>query len=280
MAQGNDRVKIRASIVTYNSDIAILQKTINSLLASDIIGSVVVLDNSPLFQYNELENTYNDPRLTFRFIGENLGYGKAHNIAIRQSLVEGVDYHLVINPDVYFEAGTLESIHSYMEQHHDIGLLMPDVRFPDGSRQHLSKLLPTPVDLILRRFIPVRSWLLRRTRYYELHDMDYTITQDIPYLSGCFMMLRKSTLEIVHGFDERFFMYFEDTDLTRRVSLVSRSVYFPGARIYHMYGKTSYKSKKVLMYHIKSAFQYFNKWGWFFDRQRNKINRSIIKNIR
>jgi len=86
---------------------------------------------------------------------------------MRKSLKDGVPYHLVLNPDVYFESGVLEKLFDYMEFNSDVGQLMPKVLYPDGEVQYLCKLLPTPMDLIFRRFIPFEEWKRKRNELYE-----------------------------------------------------------------------------------------------------------------
>jgi hypothetical protein len=98
---------------------------------------------------------------------------------------------------------------------------------------------------------------------------------EVPNLSGCFMLLRVDVLNIVGLFDEQFFMYLEDTDLSRRINNQFQTMYYPEVSIIHKYEKGSYKVFKLLVYHIQSAFKYFNKYGWFFDPVRTTINGNL-----
>ena len=84
---------------------------------------------------------------------------------------------------------------------------MPRVLYPDGSTQHLCKRLPTPSDLLLRRFLPkILSPLFQeRLAKYELRDAGYNKTMSVPALFGCFMLLSCVALAEVGIFDERFF---------------------------------------------------------------------------
>lgn len=208
---------------------------------------------------------------------DNPGFGAAHNIAIAEALAQGAAYHIVVNPDVSFGPEVIPGLRAYMDAHPDIGLLMPDIRYPDGSRQHLCKLLPHPGDLFLRRFFPAIYRLSGRLDAYEMRDGGYDRVMDVPALSGCFMFLRTSVLRKTGGFDERFFMYLEDVDLSRRVGRVARTVYYPAVAITHAYQKGSYKSSVLLSRHIRSAIRYFNKWGWFFDAERAAVNRAALR---
>jgi GT2 family glycosyltransferase len=94
------------------------------------------------------------------------------------------------------------------------------------------------------------------------------------------MFLRLETLA-KHSlfFDERYFMYCEDFDLMRRIHRVAKTLYYPKVTIVHNHAKESYKSRKMLLTHIKSAIKYFNKFGWFFDKDRRAMNRKILEEI-
>jgi uncharacterized protein with HEPN domain len=109
---------------------------------------------------------------------------------------------------------------------------------------------------------------------WEIINFDEII--EVPYLSGCFMFLRTKTLKKSGLFDENIFLHTEDTDLSRRIFEVAKNIYYPNVFIYHEHNKEAYRSKKVLLMQIKSIIYYFNKWGWFFDKKRNIINKEII----
>ena len=266
---------LNISIVLYKTDRAQAKRAINSALATQLNVKVMLVDNSPSNALNDL--TTSDERVEYVFNPTNPGYGAAHNLALRESLASGAKYHLVLNPDVYFEKGVLESLTKYMDEHPNVGHVMPKVLYPDGQVQHLCKFIPSPVDLILRRFIPIESWKMKRTNFFELRFTGYDREMEVPYLSGCFMFLRVDALKQVGLFDERFFMYPEDIDLTRRMHEKFKTIFYPAVRIVHEHGKESYKSKKMLLVHMWNLAKYFNKWGWFFDSKRLEINRKILQ---
>jgi len=273
-------MSINVSIVLFRNDKDLVKKAIYSCINSILINKLYLIDNSPTDALSCLANL--DSRIIYIFNNANLGYGKAHNIALRKSIEENIPYHLVLNPDVYFESGVLEELYNFMEANKDVGLVMPKVLYPDGNIQYLCKLLPTPLDLFGRRFLnfgPFKKIVEKRNEIYELRFTGYDKIMEVPYLSGCFMFIRTAVLKKVGLFDERFFMYLEDTDLSRRIHRVAKTIYYPYVHIYHEYGKGSYKSLKLLYYHIKSAIKYFNKYGWFFDKERQEINKRILKKL-
>ncbi len=271
---------INISIVLYKNS-STINKVVENIFANRLISKIYLIDNSPTDELKSLKDL--DNRIEYIFNNANLGFGKAHNIALRKSIEEGIPYHLVLNPDVYFDKGVLEELYSFMEKNSDVGLVMPKVLYPNGEIQYVCKLLPTPFDLFGRRFLnfgPFKKYIEKRNELYELRFTGYDKIMEVPYLSGCFMFIRTKVLEKVGLFDEKFFMYLEDTDLSRRIHKVSKTIYYPYVHIYHEFGKGSYKNLKLLKYHIESAIYYFNKWGWFFDKERKLINKKTLDTLR
>ena len=270
--------KLTASIVTYHDAEKILKDTIDSfsINCDNISSYLYIVDNSTNDSINKL---CNHQCTSYIFNNSNLGFGKAHNIAIQKAIELDSEYHLILNPDVYFDSGVLKKLIRFMDNNQDVGLVMPKILYPNGDIQYLCKLLPTPFDWIFRRFSPFKKSLAKRNEKYELRFTRYNKTMEVPSLSGCFMFIRTSVLQEIGGFDERFFMYAEDVDLCRRIGEVSKTVYYPVVEITHNYEKGSYKNRKLLFYHIKSAIQYFNKWGWIFDKGRKRINKKTLERL-
>lgn len=269
---------IIASIVAFKNDKVVLRKTIDSFLRTDLKVNLFVIDNSPT---DDLGDICDRKNVEYIFNDNNLGFGAGHNIAIRK-VMEKTKYYLILNPDVYFSPGTTEKLFSFMEKNEGVGLLMPKVLYPDGSLQYLCRLLPTPYDLLLRKInIKILGPLLNPLKFrYELKFADYNKLMDVPYLSGCFMFIRTGVFKKAGIFDERFFIYFEDVDLSRRINQFCRNVYFPEAVIYHGYERGSNKSIKLFGQLILSSIKYFNKWGWFFDRERLSANTKAMSELR
>lgn len=268
---------VAASIVLYENSLQQVRKCIESVKSENFLVKCIVIDNSPTDKLNEL--VAGNARTEYIHNPSNSGFGAAHNIAMQASIKNGNKYHLVLNPDVYFEKGVLETLYDFMESNPDIGLIMPKILYPDGSIQYLCKLLPTPMDLIRRRFFPASKYLAEKNFLYELRFTGYNKIMDVPYLSGCFMFIRTEALIRVGLFDERFFMYMEDVDLSRRIHKHYRTVYYPEVSVFHEYEKGSYKNSKLLRYHLLSAARYFNKWGYFNDSERKSINSKCLKGL-
>ncbi|MFN3019481.1 glycosyltransferase family 2 protein [Chryseobacterium sp. TY3] len=268
-------MNISACIVLYNNDEDILLSAINSYLNSSLSGKLYLVDNSPT---EKLKNISTDSRVEYYHNPSNPGFGAAHNIAIKKAIEKGYDYHLVLNPDVYFDITVLKDIWTFMEKNENVGNLMPKVLYPDGNIQYLCKLLPTPYDWIGRRFNPFKGMVEKRNNLFELRFTGYDKVMNVPYLSGCFMFLRLSAIKKIGFFDDGIFMYGEETDLCRRLIAGGYdTIFYPEVCIYHHFEKGSHKSWRLTKIGIQSAMYYFNKWGWFFDKERKEINNRTIK---
>ncbi|KAA6333238.1 hypothetical protein EZS27_018329, partial [termite gut metagenome] len=192
---------IIASVVTFHTSIELITRIVNCILQSSI-NKLFIIDNSS----NDLLRIIEKKSEKIRYIyNKNIGYGGGHNIAIRESIMMNAKYHVVINPDVYFNESVVAILSEYMDQNSDCGLVTPKVLYPNGEIQYLCKLLPTPLDLFGRRFLPFKNLIEKRNRKYELRFTDYNKIIEVPSLSGCFMFLRTEVLKKINGFDERYF---------------------------------------------------------------------------
>ena len=267
---------LSASIVVYKNDARILENAIQSFLRNTTESPLFIIDNSPT---QELKALTHHPRITYIFNNCNLGFGAAHNISLRQVL-DVSKYHVVLNPDVYFNHEVLETLYHFMENNLAVGQVMPKVLYPDGRLQYLCRLLPTPKILVLRRFFNFMTRYLDKENYqHELQFSGYDKIIDVPFLSGCFMFLRINALKKSGLFDERFFLYTEDIDLTRRIHKFYRTVYYPDVTIYHHHARGSYKNLWLTWCNVQSAIRYFNKWGWTKDKERELFNSRALQQL-
>ena len=213
-----------------------------------------------------------DNRIEYIFNNSNKGFGAGHNVVINKLISNSKisEFHLIINADIYFEENIIEKIVEYMKNHNEIGQIGPRIRDFEGKFSYTCRLFPTPANLIFRRFLPFKNIIEKMDYDYEMRWCDYNTIMEVPILSGCFMFIRTDVLKTVGMFDTRYFMYMEDYDLSRRIGEKFKVVYYPEAEIVHEHGKASYKSRKMMIIHSKSAIKYFNKWGWFFDKERYK----------
>lgn len=265
---------ITISIVTYKTSVEELGMCLSSLTSS-LVSTIYIVDNSNQRYISEFCSKYDN----VEYIGSaNVGYGAGHNQALRRALNTNAKYHLVLNSDVYFDPMVLNKLVEYMDAHTDVAQVQPNVVYPNGDMQYTCRLLPTPANLIFRRFLP-KSMVEKMNERYMLKFNDHTKPMNIPYHQGSFMFFRLSCFEKVGLFDERFFMYPEDIDITRRMHKYYRTMFWPEVTIVHAHRAASYKSKKMLKIHMQNMIKYFNKWGWIFDKERKDWNKALLNEL-
>jgi GT2 family glycosyltransferase len=261
------------SIVLFHNSEKELLHVVDLINNSPLKKRIYLIDNSADDRLRKFSNLKN---VEYVFLNANVGYGSGHNIAMRKAK-DIARCFLIMNADVDFHPDILNKAFIFLENNPNVGLLSPQIHLFDGTCQYFCRRLPTPFDLFARRFIPAKLKPLFKKALddYILLDRDYSKPMNIPNLPGCFMFTRMSALNEVGGFDENFFMYCEDIDLTRRLHQQYITLYYPELTIKHGLARGSYKFSKLVLYHIKSAIYYFNKWGWFFDSDRKKVNNKI-----
>lgn len=267
-------VMLTVSIVTYGDDVACLESTLlhlataaGALPAGRAALRLVLVDNGPA----AVERSATLSRLVKGAGGEaeilsghgNLGYGRGHNLAIHR---DASAFHLVLNPDVDLAPDALVQAFAFLDAHPECGLLAPAVWGDDGTLQYLCKRRPAVVDLLLRGFAPrwLRRWFRVRLDRYEMRDLinERDVVWDPPIVSGCCMLFRAGVLERLGGFDPRYFLYFEDFDLSLRTAQIARIAYVPAVRIVHHGGGAARKGLAHVRMFAASAAKFFNRHGW------------------
>ena len=265
---------ITVSIVTYKTDLVELTKCLSSLL-SPLISKVYIIDNSSQKYIADFCKEY----VNVEYIcSRNVGYGAGHNQALRRVLKSKSKYYLILNSDVYFDPSILDELVKYMDRNMDVAQVQPNIIYPDGRMQYTCRLLPTPVNLIFRRFLPKKMMEKMNDRYL-LKFNDHTQAMNVPYHQGSFMFFRIECFNKVGLFDERFFMYPEDIDITRRMHKYYKTIFWPEVTVVHAHRAASYKNKKMLKIHMINMIKYFNKWGWAFDKERRDWNKQLLKEL-
>jgi len=276
-SDSNTAFELSVSIVLHHSDIDRLRCCVESLTCSAIeaIASggltavrVSLVDNSCEERYRTaVETLLSDlpvsPSVSFELLvlPENLGFGHAHN---RVMASVSSDLHLVLNPDTELAATALsEGLRAFEDG--SVVLVSPRVSGPDGGQEYLCKQYPSVLVLFLRGFAPafLKRWFDRRLSRYEMRDVcSKDELADITIASGCFMLLRVSALRSAGGFDDSFFLYFEDFDLSIRLRQWGRLVYAPDMQIRHYGGYAARKGFRHLRYFVASAARFFHRHGW------------------
>lgn len=269
-------MKIVTSVVIHNPELSDVEHLVSTYkTAIDHAKNFFEMKNELIFIDNSLQDYYqkiiceitDKYKITYRYIclSTNGGYGHGHNQAIKQS---NSDYHIICNPDIKFQVDTLKVAIDYMQNNSNVGLLTPAVFNKNGNRQYLCKHNPTIFHLFLRRFVPNKikdTFFSNYLAHFEHRNYSYNEKiKNIPFCTGCFMFFRTHILKKLNGFDERFFMYLEDADLSRRSLKIADNVYLPSFKVVHGWNRGSYYNKKLRNAAIKSAIKYWYKWGGIF----------------
>ncbi len=252
-----DNISVTACIVTYNNATCI-KECIESILKETKIKNfkLIVSDNCstdgtvPLIksvfpEVSIIENSYNG------------GFGYGHNKVLREIKSK---YHLVINPDIVFGEDIISKLVSYMEENDDVGMITPKVLNRDGTEQYLPKRDPSIRYVIVSKFKPFKHFRDEYTRKMEKLE---TATE-IDSCTGCFFMIRTQLFKKLKGFDNRFFMYYEDADLSRRARKYQKLIFYPEGYVYHDWKRDNMHSLSGVLSFLKSMMIYFKKWKWRF----------------
>ncbi len=227
---------------------------------------VLVVDNASFDGLPELvREEFPETRLIA--LEKNVGFAAGNNLAIKKAKGK---YVFVLNPDALVPSGTIEALYAYMEAHPKIGVLGPKLVRPDGTRQESAHRFPTPWIPIYRR-TPLGKTARARNEIdrYFLRDVNFTEPTEVDWIEGAAMCVRRAAIDEVGLFDERYFVYFEDTDWCRRFWMKQWSVvYHPGIEVIHYHRRESADvlwflapfANKVSRIHIASAVKYFLKW--------------------
>lgn len=262
---------VGVGLVAFNMTPLLIERLSASLGDRDFAYKVVV-DNSP-----DTQSKSHFERFGWHYVScpENPGFGTSHN-RIFKAFGHLATFHVVVNPDISFTGEVLEDLALFMASTQDCGAVAPAVYYPNGDFQELRKLLPSPLGWFMRRFLKGTQALEAYNERFELRMAPRKGVFKIPYMSGCFMMLRSSAIRQIGFFDEKIFMYGEDTDLSRRLWNYGAYPYYMGeVCITHDFAKGSHKSTQLLLVAIRSTIYYFTKWGWI-DPERDEINEQCL----
>lgn len=258
--------RLTFGIVTHNNQ-NIIQYTLDSILnqlPEYFLSTIYIVDNASTDDTLRIVYEYSKEFKNLKVYEskKNLGFGRAHNKIIK--LIDS-DYHIICNPDIIICTQAIEIIIEFLQKNYNYGIVCPKFFFPDGSLQPLNRLNPTIWDLFLRRFLPKKLYYLfeNRMNRYEMLDIGYNASYEVPFVSGAFMVCRTSAIKQVNGFDRRYFLYFEDADLSRKIQENGwLTCYCPEASVIHEWKRDSHKSIKSALIFLHSAYKYFHKWGW------------------
>lgn len=273
-----DKIELSIVIVTYNSR-AYLKACLDSILVDnqDVKLEIIVIDNNSKDDGAELiRRCYTQVNLTVN--DKNRGFSKANNYGIFKC---SAPYILLLNPDTAIPTGGLRELLDIMERHPEIGMLSPKLVRPDGSMDlACHRNFHTPLDIYFHilnidKLFP-NSKLFS---HYNATYLDLDTSHEVECVAGAFMLVRREAIEEVGLFDERFFMYSEDTDWSYRFNLANWKVYYYAELEVLHHKKASARQDPVSMYKelYYSVYQCYEKYyGDNSPRYLNWIMRQTL----
>jgi GT2 family glycosyltransferase len=243
---------ITASIVLFNENLETLKITVDSFLKTPLEKKLYLIDNSPK---NSLEKHFKHSEIEYIYVGDNIGFGKAHNLVLNKINSE---FHLILNPDVDFSYEVIPTLIKEIKNNSEVSFITPNVIYPSKEKQFVCRKHPTFFDLINRKLKISKNQIIKNE--YQNKDLSKPFYPE--FIHGCFMLFKTEDFKQLKGFDERYFLYMEDADLCRKIDdSGKKKLYYPNIKITHQHQKGSSKSIKLFFYHLSSAFKYFLKWG-------------------
>lgn len=264
MSDGCDRAGAEppwsAVVVTYEAG-AHLAAAVESLLADHSAGAppeVVVVDNGSTDGSTEALRRLH-PDVAVVVPGANLGYARGANLGIACTTAPVV---AVCNADVVVSPGAGAAMLARFAAEDDLGALGPSIRNPDGSPYPSARRDPGVGDALGHALLGALRPGNRFTRRYRNLDLAPDVPRDTDWCSGAAVWLRRAALDEVGGWDERYFLFFEDVDLGRRLRRAGwRVAYEPAAQVIHALGASRHRRpvRSVLAHH-RGAYRYAAAW--------------------
>lgn len=192
----------------------------------------------------------------------NIGYGAAQNLVLNRA---NNDFHIFMNPDIKVAFNSLSKGVKFFETNPTVIAVSPNCRSPAGEIQFLCKKYPSIFDLFLRGFAPLWLKNLFRDRLasYEEQDLAYASHKvGVSIISGCFMFCRQAAIRQLSGFDEKYFLYFEDFDLSLRLQHIGDLAFAGDVKVEHEGGNASKKGLKHILMFMNSSYKFFRTHGW------------------
>lgn len=206
------------------------------------------------------ETDFADPRVQVITLPENVGFGRGHNTVL--PLLKS-RFHFILNPDILLQDDVLHALAGWLEDHPEAAMATPQLYYPDGRIQHLPRRKPTPWALFARQLAPrfPGSVFDKSDRHYTMQDEDLSLPRPIEFCTGSFMAVRTEVLQKVGGFDEDYFMYVEDADLTQKILQEGRVYLVPQYHAVHAWHRAPARDAGKFKMQLGSMIHYFKKWG-------------------
>lgn len=250
-------IEVSACIVTHNNSENIIPSLASIISKTrDVNLTIYISDNNSIDNTVEIISS-EFPQVKIIQNEKNDGFGYGHNKML--SIINS-DYHVVVNPDITFSDDAISYLVDKLENDNTVAIGTSKILNADGTEQHLPKKNPKFRYLIGGRFENLGAIFKRLREEYTLRSEKITEPLDIEFCTGCFFVIRTEIFKKLNGFDDRFFMYFEDADISRRAKKFGRVVFYPDVHVTHLWERASSKKLKFFLIQISSMFKYFFKW--------------------
>lgn len=234
--------------------------------------NVVVVDNFPQDPIRIEVKDFKNLNLKVIYNNKNLGFSGGNNVGIKYSLENGADYVLLINNDTYVDEEFIEELLKVFEKEANVGIVVPKIYFAKGFEFH-KKYKENELGKVIwfaGGNIDWKNVIGYHTGVDEVDRGQFNEERDTEIASGCCLMLKKELLEKIKGYDERYFLYYEDADLSMRtIKEGYRIVFAPKSIIWHKNAQSSGGSGSNLQdYYISRNRLIF---GFKYAKLRAKI---------
>ena len=169
--------------------------------------------------------------------------------------------HFILNPDIQLTADTLSDLADWMAAHPGVVMTRPGLTFPDGRPQQLPLRRCNVRAMVYRQLPCLRFWAKYNDRYL-MADKDLTKPIEIEFCTGSFSAVDTAAFKAVGGFDEGYFMYVEDADLTQKMRTQGKAYLVPQYTAIHAWHRAAHRSLKPFLWQLRSLLRYFSKWGF------------------
>ena len=220
---------------------------------------VVVVDNASRDETAGIIIEKKIKNLNFIQNTVNVGFTKAVNQGVK---IAGGEYIFILNPDTQLTEESVERLMKKISSDNTIGLVAPQLRFPNGGVQYSCRRFPTFWNILTE--MTRLSRVFHRSRFlnsWKMGDFDHALERDVDQPAGAALMVKKDLLNGLGGLDERFPMFFSDVDLCKRIKDIgNRIVFYPDAVITHRGGSTvmGRRLRLIVSSHL-SLIRYFLK---------------------
>lgn len=188
----------------------------------------------------------------------NGGFGKGHNTVLPRLTS---DYHFILNPDIELTEDALSGLAGWMDAHLEAVMARPELHFPDGRVQSLP-LRRCSVRPMVYRQLPFLKFWAKYNDAYLMKGADLTRPTEIEFCTGSFSAVRTADFKAVGGFDEAYFMYVEDADLTQKMRTRGKAYLVPQYTAVHAWHRAAHRQLKPFFWQARSLLRYFSKWGF------------------